>query len=50
MKSWRENPALTDIDVDDTELTPTPSDIVLVLGFDPKEELESIYQRINETA
>jgi 8-oxo-dGTP pyrophosphatase MutT (NUDIX family) len=40
---WRRNRKATDADPDDTELAQTPTDVIAVLGFDPKEfsELEA---------
>jgi len=36
---WRKNAQETDWDADDQELVQTPPDVVMVLGFDPKEEV-----------
>jgi hypothetical protein len=37
---WRKEADQTDWDPDDQELVQTPSDVVMVLGFDPKDKKE----------
>lgn len=47
---WRANTEATDVDPDDEVLQQTPSDVVLILGFDPLEEDTELNSRFSINA